>query len=82
MERRGSEEGQHEFQVQEPEMQQELAAEDELPPSWDDFLDKYGEHIGKLGHISEEPLTAQELHDQARRFDNNSAKGLDGWYPR
>ena len=28
-------------------------AEEELPPSWDDLLDKYGEHIGKLGHISE-----------------------------
>ena len=56
--------------------------DDEPAPDWNLFLQKYGEFIGRINGISGEPLTAQELHAQARRMSNKSAKGHDGWYPR
>jgi ribonuclease HI len=56
--------------------------EGEDPPDWEQFLQLYHDYMPKLGHIDASPFTAEELHAQAKRFPNKSAKGLDGWYPR
>ena len=52
------------------------------PPSWEDFINKYGQYHGRDDNCPKGIPSAAQLHARAKRAANDSAPGLDGWRPR
>ena len=51
------------------------------PPSWEAFLDKYGQFQPRSDQCPTRLPTASELHKQAQKAETRTAAGSDGWRP-
>ena len=55
--------------------------EGEACPSWERFEEKYGQYISKLPGLNTDPMTPEEMHSQALKFNPATAAGFDSWLP-